>query len=316
MSVNRIAQEIRDQVSLVDLLARLGYRPVKTSGDEQFYLSMLRQARSACFIVNDKLGVWFDHAGTNPSGIRGGNIIDFCKAYWYPSSLEEVVEKMSVLCSTAQAPETGAGHNTARRPRMPVRVPHYRVADVKDLGHNPDVTGYLQLRGVWPVAHPFVREVHYFVEDAKKFRRHFCSAGWPNENGGWELSNPYFKGCIGTKGLSFVSGDPERLVVFQNMIDYLSWSYEQPQSIETALILNGVSFIDSALRRASPYREVTTFFNRDDAGEKAVCAFRSAMPQAADGSAKYEGYNNYNHKLMAQRREVFKQTGVSATVIS
>ena len=88
------AREIKEQVSLVDLLARLGYKPLPRHGREKVYLSMIRDDdTSPSFTVNDELGVWFDH------GIRkGGNIIDFGLAYWKGLDFNEVLVKIKETC--------------------------------------------------------------------------------------------------------------------------------------------------------------------------------------------------------------------------
>jgi hypothetical protein len=62
------AADIKEQVSLVDLLARLGFEPVRRSGKELMYLSMLRESDTKpSFAVNELLNVWFDH-GSGKAG--------------------------------------------------------------------------------------------------------------------------------------------------------------------------------------------------------------------------------------------------------
>jgi len=53
-------QKLRDSISLVDFLSRLGYEPTRRSGKELMYISMLRMPESTpSFCVNDALGVWY-----------------------------------------------------------------------------------------------------------------------------------------------------------------------------------------------------------------------------------------------------------------
>ncbi len=177
MSTNYNAQEIRDQVSPVDFLARLGYQPAYKSGKEHFYLSMLREERTPSFCVDDKLGVWYDWGGANPSGIKGGNVIDLALAYWYPLSFREVLEKINKVCNI----EPGTDFKLNRenlRPRKATKIPNYKISEIKELGNNPAITNYLQARGIWPVAHEHLKEVYYYIEDEKKLRKYFFSAGF------------------------------------------------------------------------------------------------------------------------------------------
>ena len=59
-------------IDLVDYLSSLNYHPQKVHNQDYWYLSPLRQERTASFKVNKKLNVWFDF------GLgKGGDIIDF-----------------------------------------------------------------------------------------------------------------------------------------------------------------------------------------------------------------------------------------------
>lgn len=303
--VNYNAREIRDQVSPIEFLARLGHHPSFKSGKEFFYLSMLREERTASFCVDEKLGVWYDHGGPNPSGIKGGNVIDLALAYWYPSTFREVLEKINKVCQVEHSAAISVQREKLR-PRKAVKIPNYRISEIKELGNNPAITNHLQSRGVWPVAHDYLKEVYYFIEDEKKLRKYFFSAGWPNENGGWEVNNPYFKGCLGAKGLTVVPGDPDRLTLFEGMMDYLSWKFEQQDKGETVILLNGVTFIEAAIKRAAGYEERTVFFDNDEAGESATQAFQNAYPLTINGSAHYAGFKDYNQRLTSELDNLYR----------
>ena len=55
------ARWVKDNISLVELLANLGYAPPKPIGKERMYVSMLRDSdTSPSFSVDDKAGTWFD----------------------------------------------------------------------------------------------------------------------------------------------------------------------------------------------------------------------------------------------------------------
>jgi hypothetical protein len=305
MTLNYNAQEIRDQVSPVELLACLGHFPSYKSGKELFYLSMLREERTPSFCVDEQLGVWYDHGGANASGIKGGNVIDLALAYWYPLPFREVLEKINLVCEVKPA-ETRAPGRENLRPRKANRIPHYRISETKELGNNPAIAHYLQCRGIWSVAHDHLKELYYFIEDEKKLRKYFFSAGWANENGGWEINNPHFKGCLGPKGLTVVPGDSDRLTVFEAMMDYLSWKFEQQDSGETVIVLNGVTFVDAAIKRAASFKERTVFFDNDEAGHTASLAFLEAYPLTHNGASHYAGFKDYNQMLVSELDRLFR----------
>lgn len=288
------ATEIKEQVSLVDLLARLGYQPLRTAGKELLYLSMIRDSdNKPSFAVNDGLGVWYDH------GLgKGGNIIDFGLAYW-KIPFQDVLEKILQVIGQ-QLPVNNSVPEAKFRKRSAVKIPHYEVQEVKPLGNNPAITQYLQSRKVWEVAQGRLFEVYYYVEDQKRMRKYFFAAGWQNELGSWEVRNLYFKGCLGHKGLTCMSGDTDKLAVFEGYLNYLSWLIENPFATDSVLVLNSIALIQGAVRKAKGYREVNLFFDRDRTGHLATLDFKKAVPQATDCSHHYLHYNDYNDKLKAE----------------
>jgi DNA primase len=49
------------RIPLVDILARLGYQPVKEVRSDLWYLSPFRRETEASFNVNVARNVWYDH---------------------------------------------------------------------------------------------------------------------------------------------------------------------------------------------------------------------------------------------------------------
>jgi len=282
------AKELKEQASLVDLLARLGFQPVKKSTREHLYRSMLRDSDTKpSFSVNDELGMWFDH-GTR----KGGNIIDFGLAYWKLLSFNEVVEKIQEVCTIIPG-------NKTIRPRRAVKIPHYIIEEVKDLGTHPAITDYIKSRGIFEIAATRMNEVYYYVEDDKGLRKHFFAAGWQNENGSWEVRNKYFKGCLGHKGITFVPAHKKNVAVFEGYINYLSWRIENPTANQSILILNSLALLIAGIAKAKEFSSIDIYFDRDVPGHEATKEFVSALPYATDRSEAYLNYNDYNDKLIA-----------------
>lgn len=300
------ANEIREQVSIVDLLARMGYAPAYKSGKELFYLSMLRDEKTASLCVNEQLGIWYDHGGPNHSGIKGGNVIDLGLAYWYPLPFPDVLAKIKDTCKIEiSGLSSEADLERRHRPRMSIKLPHYKIEAIKPLGNNPAITGYLKYRGVWKESeNHHLKEVYYYVEDERKKRKQFFAAGWQNENGGWEVRNKYFKGCLGRKGMNFVQGEDNQLALFEGYLDFLSWKHEQPFAKPSILILNSLSFMQAAIDRARDFEEVDIYFDHDQAGRQSTNQLKTAVPQSNDRSDYYSGYNDYNEKHMAVQAEI------------
>jgi hypothetical protein len=288
------AKEIKDTVSLVDLLSRLGYEPVKIYGKEHKYVSMLRDSDTKpSFYVNDELNAWYDQ------GLgKGGDIVEFGKAYWN-LPFQETLEKI-VQVSGSSMPILNYDRQAGIRKRSAVKIPHYEVEEIKPLGNNPAITAYLQFRGIWQAAQGSLKEVYYYVEDQKRQRKYFFAAGWQNELGSWEVRNKYFKGCLGHKAISFIPGDKNRLAVFEGYLNYLSWYTDNPGAEDSVLVLNSIALLNAAAKKAQPYNDVAIYFDRDQTGHNTTLELIKLVPQAHDHSAIYEGHNDYNDKLRAE----------------
>src|ERR1700744_2894311 len=274
------AKELKEQASIVDLLDRLGFRPVPKRGREKMYVSMLRDNDSQPSLsVNDELGVWFDH-GTG----KGGNIIDFGLAYWKNLKFNEVVAKLQDTCSISP------GEQRVSRPRRAVRLPNYIVHEVKSIGTHPAITNYLKSRGIFDVARKCLSEVYYYFEDDKGNRKHFFAAGWQNENAGWEVRNKYFKGCMGHKAITFIQGHSKKAVVFEGFINYLSWRLENPGADHSVIVLNSLSLLQAGIGKAKLFSEIDVYFDRDKQGHAATRDFIKALPYSTDRSSAYEGF--------------------------
>lgn len=297
-------EQVKGQVSMVDLLARLGHTPAHRSGRELFYSSMLREENTPSLCVNEKLDVWFDHGGAGRSGIKGGNVIDFGLAYWHPASFPEVLEKI-VGVMAIPLTEVSPEDVRERRPRQRATlIPNYRIEQVRELGTHPAITRYLRSRGIWEAAQGRVKEIYYSIHSGPKQGRQFFSAGWQNEAGAWELRNRIgerdFKACLGRKAISFVPGDPDKLAIFEGYMDYLSWLTDSPGNTDSVIVLNSVNLIDAAVGKASSYSLINAYLDRDKAGEMALQVLQLAYPHVRDCSGQYGSHKDYNEMLMAR----------------
>jgi len=175
------ARDVKDNISIVDLLAGLGYEPVKKLRKEHIYLSMLRDSDTTpSFSVDDKQGTWYDHGEG-----KGGNIIDFGLLYWKGSTFQDVLEKIVAIKNSSHRLPI---QSPLARPKTKIPdEPNYRIVKVQSLGLNNIITGYLQSRGVWQPAQGLLKEIYYYVEDEQRNRKNFFAAGWQNENGSWEI---------------------------------------------------------------------------------------------------------------------------------
>src|SRR3954463_16486244 len=79
------------QMDIVEYLEKLGYQPEKIRNNDYWYLSPLRNEKTASFKVNRKLNAWYDH------GIgKGGNIIDFGILY-HRCTVSELLQRLQKI---------------------------------------------------------------------------------------------------------------------------------------------------------------------------------------------------------------------------
>jgi hypothetical protein len=272
------------------LLELLGYKPLKQAGPELMYKGVLSPGDAdPLFVVNKELDVWYDH-----SVRRGGNIIDFGMAYWnmpFAVVLKKIAEFIKIDGSDYLNP-------LIRKRRHAIRLPHYRVDEIKPLGNNLNITAYLTSRGIWETAQNTLSEVYYHVTDGKGVCKRFHAVGWQNELGSWEVRNQYFKGSLGHKAITFIGRDAGSLAIFDTCFSYLSWLIDNPCAFDSILIINAPNLLESAMSKAKVFLKISVYFNRSPDGLHRSVEFKRTLPWAVDRSIIYEGYNDYNEMLV------------------
>lgn len=297
------ADDFRD-LSIADFLGKLGHHPVKKSGKELFYHSMLRktEGNTPSFTVWDEGGKWMDRGGAGPSGIQGGGIVQLGMAYWPELSFVEVLNKIS---------ETSGRQLSARpsyqdRPRIKdiqPSEPAFVLVSTRPVGSNYVLTQYLESRGILDVAKDRMRELYYrHSSQNSKDTRPYYALGWQNELGNWEFANAKgFKSSIGKKSISVVPGNPAHAVLFEGYMDYLSWlKTNRPAVPPTAVVLNSIVQLQAAILRVKDVPDIDVYFDNDRAGRETTKKIIEVLPRALDRSDEYLGYKDYNDKLRAE----------------
>ncbi|RZJ92256.1 MAG: hypothetical protein EOO20_02460 [Chryseobacterium sp.] len=241
-----------EQATVHGLLSRLGYHPAKSSGEELIYKNVLHKFEKVpTLVVNSRLGLWFDRLTK-----RSGDLLDFGMAFWTGLSPLEVSEKINQLCGHSRDSHPN-GDSQRTRKRKAIKIPHYHIEEIKALGGNTEISSFLKNKGIWEIAIGQLKEVYYYVIDEKKRRKDFFAAGWENENGGWEVRGRNYSSCLGPKGMSFIPGQDNKLVLFGNYTEYLNWRYEFKSSDASVLVLNDHVFLAAACKRLTKFKDVT-----------------------------------------------------------
>jgi hypothetical protein len=114
------------------------------------------------------------------------------------------------------------------------------------------------------------------VQNAKS-NKNFYAMGLQNEDEGFELRNQFFKGCVGSKAITFIRGTkifPEEVHIFEAWSDFLSaLAYCKVSQFEgDSIILNSTSLLKHAyvyIKNYS-YKYVLSWMDNDKTGAKAT----------------------------------------------
>ena len=279
------------QIKLQDFLTAMGCKPVKQYGVNLMYLSPLRTEKHASFKVNTEINQWYDF------GIgRGGNIIALAELLYNSSDVSYLIHQIE-----RNAPSSVSGSLPTVKPITPQNsFEHLQVLPIT----HPALIKYLEERCIdIETARTVCKELHFDTRG-----KHYFGIGFPNIAGGYEIRNPFFKGCIAPKDIShFYAEEPKKICfVFEGFIDFLSFMTLRRKENDGLkrqdyLVLNSVSNIQKALERLSQYDSVQCFLDNDNAGRNAYLQLSKELENSVvDASTLYNGYKDLNEYLCAK----------------
>ena len=278
------------QVSIVDYLAQTGYKPKLIKGANYWYCSPLRTELTPSFKVNAERNQWYDFATGDH-----GDIIDLVCALQHCSTAE-AMRRLAALKGVRLAPSFSFGGITPVRPQ----APSMELIGVQAVKH-PKLLLYLSERGLQPSdVSPFLSEVYYRVSE-----KCFFALGFQNDAGGWELRNPYFKGCFAPKAISTIKGnDSHKLQLFEGFMDFLSWRKLHPEGQDDSIILNSLTLLPKLILTLHPYPIIESLLDNDEAGDRATKQLIAAGLPIKDMRACYAPYKDINEYLiLAEQRK-------------
>ena len=284
------------QIKLQDFLASMGCKPVKQYGVNFMYLSPLRTEKHASFKVNTEINQWYDF------GIgRGGNIIALAELLYNSSDVSYLIHQIE-----RNAPRSVSGSLPTVKPITPQNsFEHLQVLPIT----HPALIKYLEERCIdVETARTVCKELHFDTRG-----KHYFGIGFPNIAGGYEIRNPFFKGCIAPKDIShFYAEEPKKVCfVFEGFMDFLSFmtlrKLKNPQqtglSLQDYLVLNSVTNIHKTAKRLSRYDSVQCFLDNDEAGRNAYLQLSKELGKSiTDASTLYNGFKDLNEYLCAESK--------------
>ena len=279
------------QIKLQDFLAAMGCKPVKQYGVNLMYLSPFRTEKHASFKVNTENNQWYDF------GIgRGGNIIALAELLYNSSDVSYLIHQIE-----RNAPSSVSGSLPTVKPTTPQNsFEHLQVLPIT----HPALIKYLEERCIdVEMARTVCKELHFDTRG-----KHYFGIGFPNIAGGYEIRNPFFKGCIAPKDIShFYAEEPKKVCfVFEGFMDLLSFMTLRRKENDGLkrqdyLVLNSVTNIHKVAKRLSRYDSVQCFLDNDEAGRNAYLQLSKELGKTVtDASTLYNGFKDLTEYLCAE----------------
>jgi hypothetical protein len=250
------------QLSLPELLSRIGHHPVSTSGNKLWYRSPLRHEQTPSFCVEPGRQVaWiFSDHGANVKG----NILDFVM-YYQQCSVSAGLAWLKQIFGTEPSNKIEAHYSTSAS--SPIQLKH-----IKSIQH-PALITYLRRRAIeLDLAKRYLWQMHYHNNGRPMF-----ALGWRTDNGGWCLRANNFKASISPVGITTIGSSNNCLAIFEGMFDFLAGlsHFHAIRPRGQVVILNSVNqaLIVMAKIGVKNYQSIKLYLDNDDAGKKTTQYF-------------------------------------------
>ena len=248
-------------IPLAQILAAMGYSPVRSNGDDHWYRSPFRQNGTASFYINVPANTWQDQDSENSSGNssqNSGGGVDLAIRHLKASGEDHTVaDALRWLNNMVVKPVPVS----APAKQQIIQLPSWRLkrtGELEDLA----LIRYAEKRGI-PFAVAGQHFVEAYVQNSDTGERMYA-LGFKNEDGGYELRNIFIRSCAAPKTITFKRGDvakPNAVHLFEGSFDYLSALIRYPQYISRhdCIILNSVACLEHALPYLKGYGYQTLY---------------------------------------------------------
>lgn len=290
MDIRNNVQSLK-QIRELDLVAWLetqGFQASarKKNDTDYWYLSPLREEKTASFHVSRPTNEWYDFGL-----MTGGNPVDFFLRY-FNCSIPELLTRPEFSTQRHELPLFDGSINKDIRGQdshLVVKLTHPIFAY--------PLKAYLHERSITlSVAQKFCKEVDFEVNG-----RSYYGIGFRNDAGGWEIRNKNFKQSSSPKDITTLSSGAAEAKVFKGFFDFLSWQCLNPDASSSSVdfvILNGAGMFDRALAFLKDHERVGLWLDRDVTGMRYTEYALSSDKRFVDESAYFQGYKDLNEWLI------------------
>lgn len=273
--------EIR-KVSLVEFLNQLGYQPTGRDSKGLWFYAPYRSERKPSFHVNPRRNLWFDF-GTG----AGGDIFSLAGEM---SGETDFLRQADYIAKKMRLPVA-----KPYKPTTFVEEPTFENVEVSRL-ESPVLLRYLADRGITKeIAQRYCVQVDYELHGKR-----YYAVGFPNNDNGLELRNPFFKGSYPPKHITLIANGNARCNLFEGFIDFLSAERLGYNDGLDTIVLNSVSYLQKAIPALGDYTVIQCYLDNDTAGRAALAKLQKEFgDKVMDKSALYPNHKDLNDYLMS-----------------
>lgn len=280
-----------NQMNIAAFLASLNYFPEKKYHGYWIYKAMWRDQRTGSLKVDLQKGLWIDY-----SSDEGGTLIDLVLKMFPNLSVAEIVRRFGQgdfsfhpLKLTAYSSEE--------------KVP-FKIMKKDDITSHPDLCDYLRKeRGIDPLVASRYISAYYYTSG----RKEYWNLGTTNESGGYNLFSKGFKRATKQGYTLYENSDSSSWIYFEGILDFLSFLmiYPDQESVHEYCVLNTVYNLKKTFATLTMKGITLSFFDNDNAGDKATDALRNEARSTAslfyDYRKTYLSYKDLNDYLKGEK---------------
>ena len=293
------------QIDIVDFLESNGFKYTKQQRDDFWYISPIRDEKTASFKVNRNKNLWYDH------GLgEGGNIIDLVLKIdkFQVHTVKEVLNILSSNCPITSKPKNNQktlfdSNLSNKKDNHKEKNSHEDKPKILKIGElkNPSLITYVKSRNIdLNIAKKYLSEIYYSYNNKKYF-----ALAFKNSSNGYETRSKYFKGTIGKKEITLLKGSKNsKVAIFEGFFDFLSaLTFFKTEKFESDIIvLNSVALTNNIFKLLRGYKTVNLLLDNDKAGNECKKLIGANFEGVLiDKSDIYNGYNDFNEFLQKIR---------------
>ena len=279
-----------NKITIPDFLASIGCYPERKFHGYWMYKTPWNDQRTGSMKVDLKKGLWIDFSCN-----QGGTLIDLILKLYPELSVKDVVRKFNqgvfsfhqLSIDKKQLPQKSAVNTIQEEP----------------IGNHHDLCSYLsEVRGIDPViADKYLKAYQY-----RSCGKLYWNLGAKNHAGGYNLFAKGFK-CATKQGYTMYENTTSfSRIYFEGIMDFLSFLmiYPDQEPVHEYCILNTVNNLKKTFENLKMKGVTISFFDNDQAGEKATEALRDEANMRVsvfyDYRKTYSSYKDLNDYLMGE----------------